>query len=135
METTPLHPLVAKKAAEWVAFAEKYGVKTTLEPMDGHWSGSVTINFDTGLWMDRGCVLIYVPTRRGRTVRQQPLIMGYRKTTGGKIAFRADPTATLRRLRDRIMWSWSPTADERLRDSIAATRAAVARHNNPEATK
>ena len=132
MEPNTLHPLVAKKAAEWVGLAAEYGVKTTLEPMDGHWAGSVTINFDTGLWMDRGCVLIYVPTRRGRTVRQQPLIMGYRKTTGGKLAFRADPTATLRRLRDHIMWSWSPTADERLKASIAATRAAMARHNDPE---
>ena len=123
METATTHPLVAKKAAEWVALATKYGVNTTSEPMDGHWSGGVTISFDTNSWMDRACVMIYPPSRKGRTVRQTPLIMGYRKTTGGKVSYRDDPTATLRRMRDRIIWTWSPTAGERLAAEAKAIRA------------
>ena len=135
METSTLHPLVAKKAAEWVALAEKYGVKTTLEPLDSYWAGGVVIKFETGLFMELASLSIFPPVRKGRTVRQNPLIMSYRRTTGNKIAFRADPGVTLRRLSNRIIWSWSPTARERLDTEAQAIRAAQARRAELEAAK
>lgn len=136
METSTLHPLVAKKAAEWAALAAKYGVQTTQEPMtESHWTGGVTINFSTGGWSDRACVMIYPPSRKGRTVRQHPLVMGFRRSTGNKTRYTHDPAMTLRRLRNQLIWCWSPTARERLDAEAKAIREAQARRAELEAAK
>lgn len=135
METNTLHPLVVKKAAEWAELAAKYGVKTELRPLDSHWTGGATIDFETSYWFERGSVTICPPAYKGRAVRQLPLIMGYRRTTGGKTAFRHDPGANLRRLRNQIIWSWSPTAGERLQAEAQAIRAAQARRAELKAAK
>lgn len=117
------HPLVEKAAAGWLELAARYEVVATVERGNSSYSATaVTIRFETNNRHELASVLIYPPVRRGRTVRQTPVVCTYRPKRG-KIVFGADPHMTLRRLRDRLIWGWSPTAKQRLQASIAASRA------------
>lgn len=129
METPehPTHPLVEKAVRGWLELAARYDVKTTVERGTNDYDpASVAIKFETGLHSERACVVIYSPTRRGRTVRQSALIIGF-YLKRGKGVLGSQPGVTLRRLRDRIIWSWSPTAGERLAALIASAEASLAR--------
>lgn len=127
MESTehPTHPLVEKAVRGWLELAARYDVKVTVRRGESEYQPTaVSVNFDTGLRSEAACVMIYPPSRPGRTVRQSPIIIGY-FLKRGKAAYGSQPGITLRRLRDRIIWSWSPTAGERLQASIASAEASL----------
>lgn len=128
------HPLVLKKANEWVALAAKYGVKATILPMpdDSYYPTGLIVNFETRSHMERGSVSIYPPTRKGRTVRQSPLIMRHYRGVGGKIKYGQKPGTDLRDLRTHVMDYWSPTWSARLAAQTA--RIEAARAERAEAT-
>lgn len=118
----PKHPLVEKALRGWLELAAEYGVEATVERGEEHAPTAVSIRFKTGFYWESAGVSIYPPSKPGRTVRQYPLICTY-FLKRGKMAFGARPRTTLRHLRNQIVWSWSPTASERLAASIAAIEA------------
>lgn len=131
METAPPvrpHPLVLKRANEWVAYAAQYDVKAVIESLDSSvYPGGLAVRFETNSHSERGCVLIYPPIRSGRKPRQSPVIMRYYRTRGRKVVFGHRPGTDLRDLNRHISQYWSPTWGERIKaeaDRVAQRRAA-----------
>lgn len=114
MTTTP-HPLVAKAAQQWVDQAAHHNVAVTLEPMQptdsGFGAGGIYVRIETGRDWERATVAIYPPTSKGRRVSQSPILIRYRKTRGGRIVWGCDPGATLRGIREGIVWFWHNRPD------------------------
>jgi hypothetical protein len=124
MEATT-HPLVEKAVREWTDLAEKYGVPYQIRRGESSYDASaVLIEFDTGRWGDEfGALWVMSPLSPGSRPRRAPVISRYYRSRGGKMKFGTKPGTTLRDLSSRIIWSWSPTASERLRAQAAASRA------------
>lgn len=121
MTTTTIHRLVAKAAKEWTDLAERYGVGAAVEPYESKYrSGGAIVTFDTGICkaFEHASVLIFPPLTKGATVRQAVLYSRYYRGRGGKMKYGTKPGTTLRDLRNQIIWSWSPTARERLEASM-----------------
>jgi hypothetical protein len=119
------HPLVENAVAEWTELAAKYGVPFTLKRGESSYdSSAVLIEFDTGRWGDEfGALWIMSPSKSGSRVRRLPVITRYYRGRGGKMKFGTKPGTTLCDLSSRIIWSWSPTASERLRAQAERSRA------------
>lgn len=113
-----VHPLVARRAAEWLERAERYGVKTTIRPQEGDaYPDGVTIEFETGMASEYASLMIYPPMASGRKVRQSVAVLDHYMHRG-KVRYGALKGMTLRRFTDRLHYDWSRRAKH------AAKRAA-----------
>lgn len=116
MTTTAVHRLVAKAAKEWTELAASHGVAATVEDYESkYYPGGVVVTFQTGAH-EHASVVILPPSAKGATVRQLPVISRHYRGRGGRTVYGNKPGTTLRDLRARIAWSWSPTASWRLQE-------------------
>lgn len=114
--TVQPHPLVARRAAEWQATADRHGVKVTIKPMspDGYPDGLI-VAFETGLPDEFGHALIYPPRagmRPGRRIRQTLMISEYCKRRGGSIRF-GSRDLTRAQFIGRLVEDWARRAARR----------------------
>jgi hypothetical protein len=122
----PTHPLVEKAVRGWLKLAADYGVNTTVRRGESTWDPTaVYVRFDGPTSLDCGGIWIFAPMTRGSRPRQAPIAYTHYRGRGGKMTYGNKPGTTLRDLRSRIIWSWSPTARARLEASLARTAVAA----------
>jgi hypothetical protein len=122
------HPLVEKAVREWTDLAERYGVPYQIRRGESSYdANAVLIEFETGQRGNEfGALWVMSPMSRGSRPRRAPVITRYYRGRGGKMIFGTKPGTTLRELSQRIVWSWSPTARERLEASLTPRGQRVA---------
>lgn len=115
----PTHPLVEKAVQGWLKLAADYGVETSVRRGDSSWDPTaVYIRFEGNDALDCGGIWIFAPFTKGSRPRQAPIVYTHYRGRGGKMKYGSRPDTKLQTLRDRIIWSWSPTARERLLASL-----------------
>lgn len=123
----PTHPLVEKAVRGWLKLAADYGVKATVRRGESSWDPTaVIVSFEGRFSSDSGGVWIFAPSVKGGRVRQSPMIWSHYRGRGGKMKYGSKPGLRLRDLSYQIIWSWSPTASERLRAQAERSRVLVA---------
>jgi hypothetical protein len=122
----PTHPLVEKAVRGWLKLAADYGVETSVRRGESSWDPTaVYIRFEGSSTLDCGGIWIFAPFTKGSRPRQAPIVYTHYRGRGGKMKYGSKPDTKLQTLRDRIIWSWSPTARARLEASLARTAVAA----------